>query len=429
MKLCWLAAATILLLPASASARTWHIQNDGSGDAPTIQAGIDSAAAGDTVLVGLGTYLENLSVIGKDLVLKSVSGPEATTLDGSSKQETVVYLSGQTRATVVEGFTITGGLGHFRAPYHLGGGFYLDNGASPTIRGNRVVANGVSGSTDGGGGLFTNTYLAPPISPLITGNIFQNNVADLGGGALEIGSGLSEIRNNIFRSNSCRLDGGAIYCWMNANSSPSLIGIYGNQFWSNSAGDHGGAIHLYGATGRGYEVIGNLFANNSAQGAGAGDTGSGGAIQIDVAPATISQNTFVDNVALGECASSGGGISMTDTPTDLYISENIFAFNRGGGISCRFAVGNTLGPNLFWMNQDGDLGSYCYYGTCPTDWATNQIFADPKFCNPEAGNYTVSIDSPALTGSAPMGVWTTPGCGPGVPVRRTTWGSIKARYR
>src|SRR5262249_7097110 len=38
-------------------ARTWHIQPNGLGDAPTIQAGLDSAQAGDDVLLASGHTL------------------------------------------------------------------------------------------------------------------------------------------------------------------------------------------------------------------------------------------------------------------------------------------------------------------------------------------------------------------------------------
>ena len=41
----------VCLTATFASARTWYILPDGTGDAPTIQAGIDSAAIADTVLV------------------------------------------------------------------------------------------------------------------------------------------------------------------------------------------------------------------------------------------------------------------------------------------------------------------------------------------------------------------------------------------
>ena len=138
----WVAVATCVLLSTDASARTWHISVDGSGEAPTIQAGIDSAAGGDTVLVGPGTYLENLSILGKDLVLKSKQGSAVTTLDGSARQETVIRLSGQTRATIVEGFTITGGAGHLRDSILMGGGAYLDSGSSAIIQANRFADNG-----------------------------------------------------------------------------------------------------------------------------------------------------------------------------------------------------------------------------------------------------------------------------------------------
>ena len=41
----------LFLVSTSTKARTWIIYPDGSGDAPTIQAGVDSSATGDSVLV------------------------------------------------------------------------------------------------------------------------------------------------------------------------------------------------------------------------------------------------------------------------------------------------------------------------------------------------------------------------------------------
>jgi len=55
MRYVFLLFCLTLLVTGSAFGRTWYVKSDGIGDAPTIQAGIDSAAAGDTVLVAAGT--------------------------------------------------------------------------------------------------------------------------------------------------------------------------------------------------------------------------------------------------------------------------------------------------------------------------------------------------------------------------------------
>jgi pectate lyase len=85
MRRLYLTALLILLvLSGSVAARTWYIKPDGTGDAPTIKAGVDSAVAGDSVFVADGTYYEsNIRVMGKSgLVLVSESGqPEDVTID------------------------------------------------------------------------------------------------------------------------------------------------------------------------------------------------------------------------------------------------------------------------------------------------------------------------------------------------------------
>jgi hypothetical protein len=60
-----------LVVPTAAIARTWQIPVDALGDAPSVQAGIDSATAGDTVLVCPGTYFECIDFQGKNVILRS----------------------------------------------------------------------------------------------------------------------------------------------------------------------------------------------------------------------------------------------------------------------------------------------------------------------------------------------------------------------
>jgi hypothetical protein len=95
----------------TAWARTWYIMPSGSGDAPTIQAGVDSAGQGDTVLVAAGVYHENIS-LGKAVCLASESGPQLTSIIGSPGPYSVVEVTppGEPTQTCacVEGFWITG---------------------------------------------------------------------------------------------------------------------------------------------------------------------------------------------------------------------------------------------------------------------------------------------------------------------------------
>ena len=396
-----------------ALARTWYIGPNDSGDAPNIQAGIDSASMGDTVLAAPGIYQENLRIIGKDLVLKSESGPDDTILDGSTQQQSTIFLSGQSRAMIIEGFKITGGSGFVE-----GGGILISGDSSPVIRDNIIANNGVRDFTTGGGGISVFTSSSP--APLIESNTFEENWARLGG-AIAIGRS-TELRGNIFRNNEGKFDGGAVYAI--ADPGQMLI-IEDNQFWSNHAGDHGGAIYLDGSNAGVAEVTRNLFVGNHAEGSDTGDTASGSAIRVRRLSGHITNNTMVEGIGISESI-CGGALSLEETPASLEISANIIAYNRYCGLACHFGTDNVLGPNLFWMNDLGDLGVGS--GVCPSSWAANQIYADPLFCNPEAGNYTVSSDSPALTGPIRMGVWTDPGCGLGVAVRPSTWGRLKALY-
>jgi len=53
---CFLAA--VVLLSASASARTWVVEKDGSGDFTVIQEAVDAASSGDVIEIGVGRYDE-----------------------------------------------------------------------------------------------------------------------------------------------------------------------------------------------------------------------------------------------------------------------------------------------------------------------------------------------------------------------------------
>jgi hypothetical protein len=66
--------------------RSWRIKPDGTGDVPTIQAGVDSAADGDTLILADGFYEgdgnTDILVVDRTLTIRSESGdPEACIID------------------------------------------------------------------------------------------------------------------------------------------------------------------------------------------------------------------------------------------------------------------------------------------------------------------------------------------------------------
>lgn len=96
--------ALFLLSVASVSAATINVPGV---NGPTIQAAINAANAGDTILVSDGTYPESFT-INKALTLQSVNGNAVTTIE---LQKTPTYLGGimvQASDVTIDGFTIKG---------------------------------------------------------------------------------------------------------------------------------------------------------------------------------------------------------------------------------------------------------------------------------------------------------------------------------
>jgi hypothetical protein len=151
-----------------------------------------------------------------------------TTIDAAGLNDTVVRcVSGEGPDTVLDGFTITGGLGF------NGGGIRILN-SSPTIIRSLLIANLANNA---GGGAFNQGG-----SPILINNIFLENIAIgefNGGGGLANGSGSPEIINCAFLKNGSTglLGGGAI-----RNSVPGQLLVANCTFIANSSDGPGGAI-------------------------------------------------------------------------------------------------------------------------------------------------------------------------------------------
>jgi hypothetical protein len=402
---------------------TWMIRVDGTGDAPTVQAGIDSSVSGDTVLVMPGRYYENLNYNGKEIVLRSAEGPETTILDGSHKRESVVIIrSGEGHGTVLEGFTITGGVGNLPEGassdlYRQGGGV-LAVFCQPTIRGNIIAGN----SAGYGGGILTAGSLW---SPRIEGNTIRNNRAATNGGGIGVESS-GVIESNLIEGNSNDAgDGGGIWVY-NPGYVVDVV-FRGNRIIGNEAADHGGGIYAVVTVPAAHsEIAGNVIAGNRALGHAHVEF-SGGGIWLYGGNHWVHHNTIVGNDARGypDPSWGGGGIAVLSSGTKL-IENNIIAYSTyGGGIRCESIATFELRNNLAWSNVGGDGNGSC------ADWtsANGNLAADPLFCDQPGGDYSLAARSPALTHPAgPIGAFPTAGCG-AMESKPLTWNRISTLYQ
>lgn len=373
--------ATCLLTVSNASATTWYVKPNGTGDVPTIQAGVVAASHGDTILCASGTYSWSNQGTGgpfgmiyilrgsADMVIRSESGPDLTILDGQN-QGRIMFFQGETELTV-EGFT-------------------FKRGEAPAT-GNFVGAG----------------FAAHLSSPVVRDCIFRNNNAQSQGGAYWYGGqGSPLIENCVFENNTAAL-GGAVFL---INS--SLEGtIVGSTFKDNSSLGRGGGLFTYNFR---LGVMDCLFDGNSGS--------IGGAVILESShPTSFDRCTFVRNEA-----SDASGIKILGT-TSVSISNVIIALGAGGGVGLSVDSSPiTFGCTDIWGNPAGD-----WVGNIAGQLGTNgNISADPLFCS---GGFLLQGNSPCSPGNHPdgdacgvIGVFPV-GCG-SVAVEEKSWGEIKAMY-
>jgi hypothetical protein len=154
-------------------------------DRPTIQAAIDAAVNGDTVLVAPGTYNEILEFNGKAIALVSEQGARATIIDAQGRGSVITFDSGETTSTLVSGFTLRNGMGSF--------GSGIDAlGSSPTIVDNIFIGNW--GDAIWGNGS----------SMVLQRNLFLDHTVCGGFGLVTfVNSSSPSVKDNAFINNRC----------------------------------------------------------------------------------------------------------------------------------------------------------------------------------------------------------------------------------
>jgi hypothetical protein len=188
---------------------------------------------GDTVIVRPGTYVENITFRGKAIVLKSEHGAHLTTIDGSQLAAPVSVINGETRASVLDGFTLTNGKSSY------GGGVNIVE-SSPTIKNCIIRDNQATFHPGEGGGIACRGG-----SALIVNNVIFKNQSQFTGGGITCDHSTAEIVNNTISKNfviQTFFGGGGLYA-----RNDSVVTAVNNILWDNAAAN-GAEIYIHDQT-------------------------------------------------------------------------------------------------------------------------------------------------------------------------------------
>jgi serine protease len=367
--------AVVLAFAAGAAAEAATIRVP--ADAASIQEAIASAAPGDTVLVAPGTYVENLTFLGKAITVVSEGGPAVTVIDGNFAGPVVGFAEGEPRAAVLRGFTIQHGASSFG-----GGGLFIQN-SSPTIADNWIISNGACT----GAGVYSNFA-----SPLIQGNRIAGNFLYGCTGGFGLG------------------------VYIGGDSAAELIG---NSITDNNGPAHGGGVTLF-AAGRA-SLRSNVIARNVTSGFSPCTQGGG------IWMVNFSQATFVDNLIVGNVAGCGGGIYWSgSTGVNTFVNNTLADNDAPEGSAIAFSgvdarqliynnvlIGKTGQPAVHCSSNSGSpqptingsdvfsRQSLPFSGICADQTGVRgNISADPAFVRgPQGdvlGDYHLQATSPAI---------------------------------
>jgi predicted outer membrane repeat protein len=355
-------------------------------EASTIQAGIDSASAGDTVSVACGTYYENAIEMKPGIYLRSETGqPNCVTIDGRSLGRIFDCVDVDAN-TVIQGLTMTGGTHPPGAPF-----------------------------ADRKGGAIS----CLDSSPTVVNSVFHENAVDNQGGAIYCAgySGL-ELSNVVFVGNSAS-GGGAI-----AADNISAVTLYDCEFFNNSAtGTYGGAIKSWGSW---IDATGCVFAGNSA-----GNVG-GGIAAFEYGALVLSSCTFYGNSAY-----EGGGIYCNMDTYPVEITNTIISFSSE--TITGFRDPGPAYPVYECLDIYGNGGGDWVEALAPFYGVNGNFSENPLFCDAASDDYGLVNVSPCAPGNHPdcsecglIGArpvdCTTSGIGSS-QLTATTWGRMKSMYR
>jgi hypothetical protein len=415
--------------------RVIRVGNDAQADFDNVQAGIDAAVPGDTVLAAAGQYVVTvpISFRGKAITVRSEAGPEVTTIRMSrpanlDRASVVIFENGETETAVLDGFTISGGQGcpweHPLYPgtfYQVGGGVFC-RASSPTITGCVISDNHTllrnQAQDIGGGVTLANS------SAVLTHCTIRNNSTTYWAGGIYVFNGSPKLIDCIIRQNSVlhqNGQGGGMIADSDgsASSKPTLLRC---TISANSARHAAGGIQV--TTDSQCTFVDCVIADNTC--------GAIGGICCSYSSVTTLQNCRITgNSADRKCGGVGCGHHGEAILLNCTITGNVAGVHSGGIMSydnsfvtvqnC-IVFGNTApsGPEVGLDYQDyhtpatihvsysdvrgGVSATYVEQG-CTLQWGAGNIDADPLFADP--GNGDLHLKSQAGRWKPNSGKWVT----------------------
>lgn len=377
-----------------------------------LQKGFASALARDTVWVARGDYSpgakvtsyftlkEGVKIIGgfagteEELAERdstAITTTNETVLNGGNKSYHVIYNAvALTRATVLDGFSIVGGLtatgGGTGLPY-TGAGI-LNSGGNMTFRNLWVKNNKAFGY---GGGIynnapaeFINVVLENNTSAGFGGGIYNSGLANFsrvkfignkavsGGGMYNI-TNIVTLKNVVFNGNIATSQGGGFY--NGSNGKPVFTGA---SFIGNTAVQNGAGIYQLSGT---LDVVNGVFSQNRITGASAY---AGAAIYHNTGITTlvnlsVSNNT-INYVNPSATTSYGAGLYRYTGTVNIY--NSIFWGNRRGN-----DVPDQMNAGIGVATSTIEKG----YKT-----GTAILTVDPQFTNAAADDLSIASCSPSV---------------------------------